>query len=456
MGVQREVRALLHLAIPLTCVQLAEGMISFIDTLMMGWLGTAALAAGGLGGIIFWTLLSLFTGLLEMTGALAAEAFGAEDRGQVRRINAQALWLSLAVSIPALLLLWHLAPILLRLGQAPSIVTQTMAYLRGMMWGLPAALGIFVFKEITTALMRPQLLTALMLISIPLNVILNDALMFGRWGLPELGLAGIGWSSAIAFWTLFIVSTLALKFHPDWRRWQLFAGISQPDWPTLREIVQLGWPLCVDYGTEFGALTAAALLMGLWGTDWLAAHRVVMTTTELLLMVSWGLSYATAMRTAHAIGAGQPNIAQQVMILSLILNGGLISLLALPLWTLPEVIVGLYVDPHLPENQGAVLAAIALFPIGVIFQICQGFRLMSLGTLQGLRDTPFLATVDFIAHWLIGIGGGFVLGQLLGLTGLGLWWGLALGQLAAAVLLSYRVRHLLQRRVQAYSKSLSS
>ncbi|MEM6838944.1 MAG: MATE family efflux transporter, partial [Cyanobacteria bacterium P01_C01_bin.120] len=121
MSVQQEVRALLHLAIPLTCVQLAEGMISFIDTLMMGWLGTAALAAGGLGAIIFWTLLSLFTGLLEMTGALAAEAFGAEDRVQVRRINAQALWLSLAVSIPALLLLWHLAPILLRLGQAPSI-----------------------------------------------------------------------------------------------------------------------------------------------------------------------------------------------------------------------------------------------------------------------------------------------------------------------------------------------
>ena len=49
-----EVRALLHLAIPLTFVQVAEGMVNVVDSLMMGWLGTAALAAGGLGAVIFF------------------------------------------------------------------------------------------------------------------------------------------------------------------------------------------------------------------------------------------------------------------------------------------------------------------------------------------------------------------------------------------------------------------
>ena len=179
MGVQFEIRALLHLAIPLTCIQLAEGMINVIDTLMMGWLGASALAAGGLGAIIFWTFLSLFTGLFEMTGALAAEAFGANDSSRIQSINAQALWLSAMVSVPTLVLFWHLDGILLQLGQDPSLVAQTMAYLRAIMWGLPAALGLCVFKEITTALMRPRLLTALVVISIPVNIILNDALMFG-------------------------------------------------------------------------------------------------------------------------------------------------------------------------------------------------------------------------------------------------------------------------------------
>jgi len=449
-----EIRALLHLAIPLTFVQVAEGMVNVVDSLMMGWLGTAALAAGGLGAVIFWTFLSLFSGLLEMTGALAAEAYGAGNDDQVGVITAQALLLSLVVALPTMWLFWHLQGVLLALGQSPEIVDQTMSYLRAILWGFPAALGLFVFKEITTALMQPRLLTLLMVASIPLNVILNDALMYGRWGLPELGLAGIGVSSALVFWTLFLAIALRLWTRPGLQRWGLFGSIGRLNLPVFREIVQLGWPLCIDYGTEFGALTVAALMMGWWGTEYLAAHRIVMTTTEVLLMFAWGMSYATAMRTAHKIGAGRPDTAKQLIDLSFVLNCGVMGLLSLPLLLFPETITGFFLDTRLPENQATVQVAIALFKVGVVFQILQGFRLISLGTLQGLRDTYWLATVDFVAHWAIGIGGGYMLGQVLNRQGLGLWWGLALGQLVAAVLLGVRVQYLLQQRIQKLPKPL--
>jgi MATE family multidrug resistance protein len=448
MGASFEIRALLHLAIPLTCIQVAEGLVHFVDSLMMGWLGTEALAAGGLGAVIFWTFLALFTGLLEMTGALAAEAYGSEDRAKIRAINAQALWVSLGVSIPTLVLFWNLGGILQFLGQRPEVVAQTMTYLRAIMWGLPPALGVFVCKEMTTALMQPRLLTLLLVGSVPVNIVLNYGLMFGKWGLPQLGLAGIGYSSALVFWLVFIVAIVCLQHNKVLGGWHLFADLGHFRWPVLREIVFLGWPLCVDYGTEFGALTAAALLMGLWSTDLLAAHRIVMTTTELLLMVSWGMSYATAMRTAHKIGEGRPDAAKQVMDISLIINAVLMGVLAAPLWFFPENIVGFYLDTQLLENQPVVQAAIALFKIGVLFQIFQGFRLISLGILQGLRDTHLLASVDFLAHWLVGLGSGYFLGQLLNWKGLGLWWGLAIGQMLAALVLTLRVQYLLQRKMQ--------
>ncbi|MDB9528593.1 MATE family efflux transporter [Oscillatoria sp. CS-180] len=448
MQFPQEIKALFQLAIPLTLIQVAEGMVNFVDTLMMGWLGTSALAAGGLGAIIFWTSLALFTGLLEMTGALAAEAYGAKDYARVGIINAQALWLSLGVSIPAIALFWNLEGILLQLGQEPQIVTQTVGYLRAISWGLPAALGLFTFKEITSALMEPRLLTLLMIVSIPLNVFLNDALMYGRWGLPQLGLTGIGWSSALVFWLMFGIATLSLSQRRDLRQWQLFRSVRRLNPPVFREIVHLGWPLSVDYGTEYGALTAAALLMGTWSTDLLAAHRIVMTTTELLLMVSWGMSYATAMRTAHKIGEGRPDTAKRIMDVSLILNCVLACVLAIPLWLLPKLIVGFYLDTQLVENQATLQAAVTIFRIGVIFQIFQGFRLISLGTLQGLRDTHLLATIDVVAHWLIGLGGGYWLGQWLHWQGVGLWWGLVLGQVFAAVLLGGRVQQLLRQRIQ--------
>ncbi|NER82189.1 MAG: MATE family efflux transporter [Leptolyngbya sp. SIO1D8] len=447
MGFAFETKALLRLAIPLTLIQIAEGMVNFVDTLMMGLLGTSTLAAGGLGAVIFWTLLSLFTGLLEMTGALAAEAYGAGNYKRVSIINIQALWLSLGVAIPTMVLLWNLDNVLIFLGQETQVVVQTMAYLRAILWGLPAALGLFVFKEITTALMQPRVLTLLMVVSIPVNVVLNYGLMYGIWGLPELGLAGIGWSSAIVFWLNFGIAIVCLKQLPAFRQWHLFRYWQRLKAPVLREIIHLGWPLCVDYGTEFGALTAAALLMGIWGTDLLAAHRIVMTTTELLLMFSWGMSYAAAMRTAHRIGEGRPDIAKQALDISMIMNLSLVVILAMPLWFLPEQIVGFYLDTTLAENQPTIQAAVSLFKIGVIFQIFQGVRLMSLGTLQGLRDTHLLATVDFLAHWLVGIGLGYLLGQWLNWQENGLWWSLVLGQIIAAVILTIRVQFLLQRRI---------
>ncbi|MDV3349701.1 MATE family efflux transporter [Leptothoe sp. LEGE 181152] len=450
-SLRTEAKASLRLAIPLMLIQLSEGAVNFVDSLMMGGLGTATLAAGGLGATVFWMLLSLCTGLLEMTGAIAAEAHGARDHHRVSRINVQGLWLSFSISLPMMVLIWHMDVILRLLGQQAATVDGAIAYLHAIVWGLPAALGVFVFKEILTALSRPRLVVLLMGLSIPLNIGLNYGLMYGKWGLPKLGLAGIGWASTVVFWCSFGVAVVLLKVYPSLRRLRLFRQWWRCDRNILTEIIHLGWPLCVDYGTEMGALTAAALLMGLWSTELLAAHRIVMTTTELLLMFSWGFAYAAAMRTGHKIGAGAPRGARQVAHANLLMNLVLVMVLAIPLWFLPQTIASFYLDVNLPENTETVTIAATLFKVGVVFQIAQGIRLISAGTLQGLKDTHLLATVDVLAHWGVGIGLGYVIGQLLGWQGIGLWWSLTFGQLIAAIVLTQRFQQLISVRIPCIS-----
>ncbi|MBE9069078.1 MATE family efflux transporter, partial [Leptolyngbya cf. ectocarpi LEGE 11479] len=408
-------------------------------------------AAGGLGATAFWMLLSLCTGLLEMTGAIAAEAHGAQEPHQVSRINVQGLWLSFGISVPTMVLIWHLDRIFRLLGQQTVIVDGAMAYLHGIVWGLPAALGMFVFKEVLTALSRPRLVMGLMGLSIPLNIGLNYGLIYGQWGLPRLELAGIGWASTLVFWLIFGIAVLVLRLSPALRQLQLLRRWWRCDRNILTEIIHLGLPLCIDYGTEMGALTAAALLMGVWSTEMLAAHRIVMTTTELLLMFSWGFAYTAAMRTGHKIGAGAPRAARRVAHVNLLMNLVLVVILAIPLWVLPQTIAGFYLDVNLSENATTVNLAVTLFKVGVVFQIAQGIRLISAGTLQGLKDTHLLATVDVFAHWGIGIGLGYMLGHRLGWHGIGLWWCLTLGQIAAAVILTKRFQQLIARRVNLAS-----
>ena len=443
-GLWNEAKASLKLALPLMLIQLSEGAVNFVDTLMMGGLGASALAAGGLGATAFWMLLSLCTGLLEMTGAIAAEAHGANNHYRVSRINIQGLWLSIGVALPAMVLIWHLDSLLRLLGQQPAIINGATGYLHAIVWGLPAALGLFVFKEILTALSRPRLVMLLMGVSIPLNIGLNYGLAYGKWGLPSLGLAGIGWASTLVFWLSFLAAIMMLTLYPSLRQLRLLRQWWRCDRNILNEIIHLGWPLCVDYGTEMGALTAAALLMGLWSTELLAAHRIVMTTTELLLMFSWGFAYAAAMRTGHKIGAGAPRAARRVAYANLLMNLVLVVVLSIPLWVLPKTIAGFYLNANLPENAKTVTIAATLFKIGVVFQIAQGIRLISAGTLQGLKDTHLLATVDVLAHWGIGLGLGYLVGHLLGWQGVGLWWSLALGQFVAAVVLTKRFQQLIR------------
>ncbi|MBT9310976.1 MATE family efflux transporter [Leptothoe kymatousa] len=442
-----EAKASLRLALPLMLIQLSEGAVNFVDTVMMGGLGSSTLAAGGLGATAFWMLFFLCAGLLEMTGAIAAEAHGAQDPYRVSRINVQGLWLSFAVSMPLMVLMWHLDIVFRLFGQNPAIIDGAMAYLRAILWGLPAALGGFVFKEILTALSRPGLVVALMVLSLPLNVILNYGLANGQWGLPQLGLAGIGWASTLVFWFSFSAAVVCLKRQPSLRRLGLLRRWWRCDRAILQEIIHLGWPLCVDYGTETGAFTAAALLMGLWSTELLAAHRIVMTTTELLLMFSWGFAYAAAMRTGHKIGANDPRAARRVAQANLLMNLLLVVILSIPLWVLPQTIAGFYLDVSLPDNRETVEIAANLFKVGVVFQISQGIRLISAGTLQGLKDTHLLATVDVVVHWGLGVGLGYVVGQVLGLQGMGLWWCLALGQVVAAIVLTRRFQHLIAARI---------
>ena len=198
-----EAKACLHLAIPLAAAQLAQAATNFFDTLMMGWLGTETLAAGALGAISFSTFLLITTGIISVVGALVAVAFGSGEIDRVSRLACQGLWLSTALSIPVMILLWYSGSILMLMGQEPSNVILAETYLRSIVWGFPAAMGFAVLKNVVSALNQPHSVTIITVSGVLLNVVGNYVLMFGKFGFPALGLAGIGWASTISFWVTF-------------------------------------------------------------------------------------------------------------------------------------------------------------------------------------------------------------------------------------------------------------
>src|SRR4051812_4273574 len=153
-----ELRALTLLSLPLVGTQLSQIAIITTDVLLMGWLGSAALAAGALGSNVFFLPWVFGIGVVGATPPMMAQAIGRQRRGgrEGRRTVRQGLWIAGAGGLPGTAVVWNAEPILLWLGQDPASAAMAQAYTRPLAWGLIPALGFMVLRQFVSALERPN------------------------------------------------------------------------------------------------------------------------------------------------------------------------------------------------------------------------------------------------------------------------------------------------------------
>lgn len=438
---QTELVAALRLAIPLSTVQLAEGTVSIVDTIMMGWIGSYALAAGGLGATIFLTVLQVCLGLIEGTGALAADAFGRDDKQKISQVTTHALWLCLATSCVTIPLLWQVGTLLPLLGQTTETAVAASDYLHAVVWSFPAAMGLAVFKEITSVLGKAQWITAISITIIPCNAVLNYGLAFGHWGLPALGLSGLGWASTFVFWLAFGIAIVIFFSQPDFQALHLhqYVGIKQVTGQKLNEIFQLGWPLMVQFGIELGLFTVAALMMGYWSETELAAYEIAISVLDIIIMIPWGIAYAASIRVAKTTSSSDFNDRNRVAVMTISLALGIAALIMILLLAFPEEIASIYLDHEDPRNSIILDLSTSFLKLTALLQLLYGIHLVASGILLGLLDSLGMMMINSGAYFLVGAGGGYVLGEILGWHSLGLWWGIISGILVADILLAVRI-----------------
>ncbi|AFZ28122.1 putative efflux protein, MATE family [Cylindrospermum stagnale PCC 7417] len=432
-----EVFATLHLAVPLGGIQLAEAAVGFVNTVMMGFLGIQSLAAGALGVITFYTLTLICMGVIEGASPLAAEAFGAGNTERIRQIFAQGLWLVVALSLPMMLLTWHLDSILMLSGQEENTVALANTYLKAIVWSLPAAVGFFILKEVATAVNRPQLISAIALTSIPLNILANYLLIFGKLGLPPLGLAGIGWAGTFVYWVNFLAAAAVIGFHPWFKEYKLFASL-QFNKQVFAELWQNGWPLGLEYASSLILFTLIALLSGYMGTTLLAANEIVVQTLEVSLIVPTAISYATMTRVGQMMGQNDPAGAKKAGFAAITIGVAAMSLIAVAICLFPEQIATIYLDASNSDNILAIRSAIPLLRIASLFLIALGLNLIALGTLLGIQDTRLPLLINILFQWGVGMTCGYLLCFHLNWGSIGLWSGLTIGITLATLFLIYR------------------
>jgi MATE family multidrug resistance protein len=201
-AVRREFPVLVKIAIPLAIAQVAQNGMSFVDTLMAGRLGPDALAGIALGAVSFFFVTVVLSSMLFAVGPMVAQATGARRPEDAVVALRQGLLWGLVLTPPAVALLWLMPAVLRAIGQDPTVVAPAEGYLRAASAGV---LPLMAFTSLRAYLegqgrTRPLMLVAFL--GVGLNVVANQAFMFGRWGFPALGLTGTGVATSLVYGTM--------------------------------------------------------------------------------------------------------------------------------------------------------------------------------------------------------------------------------------------------------------
>nr|WP_322714422.1 MATE family efflux transporter [Nostoc sp. ChiSLP03a]MDZ8215670.1 MATE family efflux transporter [Nostoc sp. ChiSLP03a] len=431
------------LAVPLAGAQVAQSATGFVDTVMMGWLGSQTIASGGLGTVIFTFSLLIFSGIVSAVSPLAAQAYGAGNKEKVGTIVRLGLGISLVLGIPITLLLYNGGALLLLLGQDANTVALTEIYLRAIALGFIPGLGFAVLKSFLSALLQPQLIIVTVVLGTLFNITANYVLMFGKLGFPALGLAGIGWASTLSLWSMFITLAVYICNQPRFAVYGIFRPSSQEAFPLehrriVGEIFQVGLPIGGLIAVEGGLFTVVTLLIGQLGTNALAAHQIALQTISMSFQMAVGISLATTVRVGLLAGQNDLVGTRLAGYVGIAIAALAMGVVALAFWLVPKSIISLYIDINNQNNADVVALAVKLLAVAAIFQIVDGVQVTAAGALRGLKDTRIPMLIGFFAYWCVGLFTGYTFGISLGSGAIGLWWGLAIGLASAAIILTWR------------------
>ena len=435
--IRREWTPMLRLATPLAVAELGWMAMGFVDTVMAGRLGPAALGAGSLGQSLFFPIAICGSGLLLGLDTLVSQAFGAKNEPDCRRSLVAGLWMALGVAPVVAAALWGSVAVVRAAGTNPNVVELLGPFVLAL---IPGIWPLLIFSALRRYLQARNIAKPITFAVVSANVINfagNWVLMFGHWGAPRMGLTGSGWSTSIARFYIAAVLAAATILHERKHGYLLFRVKRSPDLARIRELFRLGVPSALQIVIEGAIFSVATVLASKLDEISLAAHSIAVNVISVTYMVPLGISAAAAVRVGQAVGRKDRRGVSAAGWTALLESALFMGSAGLVLAIVPRAVVRLYTGHAMTIAGGAVLLRIA-----AVFELFDGFQVVAMGALRGLGDTRTPVVAHLVGYWAIGMPVTYLLCFQAGWGVRGIWTGLsmALVLIGAALLVVWRHR----------------
>ena len=426
-----ELRPLLKLAGPVILAEVGWMSMGLVDTIMVGPLGPAAIAATGMGSGVFTAIVIFGMSLMLGLDAFVSQAHGAGNERECVHWLHQGVWLACCAAPIAMALTWIVYGTLDEWGLHPETRRLVGPYIRVIS---VSALPLLVYSAFRRYLQGMHLVQPIMLALVSANVInaaANWVLIYGNLGMPALGVEGSAWATTAA--RVYMAAFLYVAIRIEHKR----RGNRHPkvdlaiDPARVKRLIALGFPAASQVALEVGVFAVATALAGRLDPVSSGAHQIALNLASLAFMVPLGLASSAAVRVGYAYGAGDRRRAARAGWTALVLSCVIMTALGLVFFLWPVPLVRVFSpDPRIIEISVSLLA------IAAGFQLFDGTQAVVTGALRGISETRMPMIVNFIGHWFLGLPVGYVLCFGFGWGVKGLWIGLSIGLVVAALVLT--------------------
>lgn len=430
----------LKIFFPILIYQFSNYSASFVDTTMTGQYNTLDLAGVSIATSLWNPFFTFLTGIVSALVPIIGHHLGQGKKKEVSSDFYQFLYLALALSIVLFVLVFFLAPIVLQfMGLEVAVSSVAIRYLWLLAIGIIPLLLFSVIRSLLDALGLTKLSMYLMLLLLPLNSGFNYLLIYGAFGFPELGGAGAGLGTSLAYWALLLISVLVLLKHKKLKEYQL-----QRPMPLqikkIKEAIYLGLPIGGTVFAEVAIFSAVGLIMAKFSSLIIASHQSAMNFSSLMYAFPMSISTAMAIVVSYEVGAKRLEDAKKYIKI------GRLSAMAFAILTLSFLYVfrknvaSLY--GHDPEF---VQLTANFMTYSLFFQLADTFAAPLQGILRGYKDTVIPFYLGLLGYWGVAIPLGLFLDYSTNLDAYSYWIGLIVSLVVSGLLYQWRLQVIMKR-----------
>lgn len=429
-------KELFRLAVPMVVSQSAFALMVFTDRLFMSRIDAVHIAAALGGGVTFFVTVAFFMGVISYATAVVAQYYGSGQMAKCPRVVTQGAIMSL-LCLPLLVpIAWQVGELFSLVGHAPKQVRLERQYYFVLVAGAFFTLLKTCLASYFSGIARPRVVMVSDVLGVLVNIPLTYALVFGAWGMPELGIRGAALGTVIA--TVFTIAVYGVFYFNRVHRQRFSVAASfHFDAGILRRYLRLGLPSGFELFVGAATFNLFLLLFQSYGVTEGAAMAIVFNWDMLNYVPLIGMNIAVTSMIGRYVGAGDMTRATHVISAGFLLAVGYSLLLGLGFILFRRELMEVFATPAGDFSAIADLGSRMMTGLAT-YVLADATILIASGVLRGAGDTRWLMNTSMLVHLLMLVSQVVII-KVLDFGPMASWWAFVVMLLSLACIYLWRL-----------------